>query len=49
MPLDDICSLITERWQKVWIPGNVVVIDESVYEYQGESPVHVFVGLPLPF
>jgi hypothetical protein len=45
MPLDGICSLITSRWLKVWLPGNVVVIDESIYEYLGESPVHVSVLL----
>jgi uncharacterized membrane protein len=41
MSLQHICATISSRWLQVWLPGNVVVIDESVYEYLGESPVHV--------
>lgn len=36
-------TIITSRWLEVWQPGSVAVIDESVYEYVGESPVHVCV------
>ena len=49
LSLDGICSLITSRWLEVWQPGSVAVIDESVYEYAGESPVHVFAPLTRPF
>ena len=42
MPLDIICSIITARWQEVWLPGSIFVIYESVYDYVGESPVHVY-------
>ena len=47
--LDAICSIITSRWLEVWQPGSVVVIDESVYEYAGESPVHVCAHSALTF
>jgi hypothetical protein len=39
--LESIIEVITTQWLAVWNPGNVVVIDESIYEYLGESPVHV--------
>lgn len=39
--LESIVDLVTSQWLQVWIPGNVVVVDESIYEYLGESPVHV--------
>jgi Transposase IS4 len=27
----------------MWLPGNIVVIDESVYEFTGSSPCHVYI------
>lgn len=39
--LESIIDLLNSRWLQIWNPGNVVVIDESIYEYLGESPVHV--------
>jgi len=39
--LESIIEVVTTQWLAVWNPGNVVVIDESIYEYLGESPVHV--------
>lgn len=48
MDLEKICEVVTSRWLKVWNPGNAVVIDESIYEYLGESPVHVSVPSASP-
>lgn len=33
---------ITAQWQASWLPGSTLVIDESVYEYLGETPCHVY-------
>jgi Transposase IS4 len=41
--LIDLCRILSERARKVWLPGGRLVIDESVYEYIGESPVHIFI------
>lgn len=37
------CRIITECWQQAWLPGNNLVVDESVYEFLGESPCHVYI------
>lgn len=41
--LDKLCKILSTRARQVWLPGGRLVVDESVYEYLGESPVHVFI------
>jgi len=36
------CQDVTERWRQAWQPGNTMMVDESVYEFLGESPCHVY-------
>lgn len=35
--------ILSTRWQEVWNPGQTLVVDESVYEYLGESPCRIFI------
>jgi len=37
------CRLISSQWQRAWEPGAAVVVDESVYDFQGQSPCHAFI------
>lgn len=39
----ELCRVASARWQKAWLPGNTLVVDESVYEYLGASPCHVYI------
>jgi len=38
-----ICEMIRGRAREAWLPGGRLVVDESVYEFLGDSPVHVFI------
>lgn len=38
-----LCDLVRAGWQQAWQPGNTLVVDESVYEYFGSSPCHMFI------
>jgi hypothetical protein len=38
-----LCRIVGAQWQRAWQPGNTFVVDESVYEYLGESPCHVYI------
>lgn len=39
----NLCHLLGAQWQQSWQPGNTLVVDESVYEFFGESPCHVYI------
>ncbi len=39
----NLCQILSKRARVAWLPGGKLVIDESVYEYLGGSPVHVFI------
>lgn len=39
----ELCKILSGRSRSVWLPGGKLVIDESVYEYLGTSPAHVFI------
>lgn len=38
-----LCRILGTQWQLAWQPGNTLVVDESVYEYLGASPCHVYI------
>jgi hypothetical protein len=38
-----LCRILSQRSRQVWLPGGKLPIDESVYEYLGASPAHVFI------
>jgi len=35
------CDLLNQVWLAIWLPGGVLVIDESLWEFLGLSPNHV--------
>jgi len=39
----DLCRILGAQWQLAWQPGNTLVVDESVYEYLGASPCHIYI------
>jgi hypothetical protein len=39
----NLCRILGTQWQLAWQPGNTLVVDESVYEYLGASPCHVYI------
>jgi hypothetical protein len=39
----ELCKILSGRSRNVWLPGGKLAIDESVYEYLGTSPAHVFI------
>lgn len=41
--LMNLCEIIRGRAREVWLPGGRLVVDESVYEFLGYSPVQVFI------
>jgi hypothetical protein len=38
-----LCNIVRARWRQAWRPGNTFVVDESVYEFFGSCPCHVFI------
>lgn len=40
-----LCQQLGASWQEAWQPGNTLVVDESVYEFLGESPCQMY-GAP---
>lgn len=38
-----LCKHLRGCWQLAWQPGNTLVVDESVYEFFGSCPCHVFI------
>ena len=34
-------AILNARWLSIWRPGGVVVIDESLWEFLGQSPNHI--------
>jgi len=40
--IEELAEMINQRSLAIWIPGSLSVIDESLYEYRGSAPVHVY-------
>ena len=38
----ELYHLLGSVWQAIWQPGNTLVIDESMYDFKGEAPCHMY-------